>query len=222
MKGFDYGSAASPWQNAPPPIEVDCGGDGRMQGPSTAGGVSQQSTGDPSASAKFPPLPVPAKVATEKKPNPAMERFQEQIMQARAGGVQDMPCFDSLVSASEDAMVSLTDLEGRVLWFSRNARDLLPSFFDNHLIGRTGLEFEPVAKSPLGEVVKGIIRDQPPSFETELVMDDVETGKPWRLSFHMVRINRVGFLWVTTVLAKGQPPGVDPFRVSSWQPSSSS
>ena len=53
-------------------------------------------------------------------------------------------------------------------------------------------------------------------------MDDVETGKPWRLSFHMVRINRVGFLWVTTVLAKGQPPGVDPFRVSSWQPSSSS
>ena len=77
-----------------------------------------------------------------------------------------MPCFDSLVSASEDAMVSLTDLEGRVLWFSRNARDLLPSFFDNHLIGRTGLEFEPVAKSPLGEVVKGIIRDQPPSFET--------------------------------------------------------
>ena len=68
VKGFDYGSAASPWQNAPPPIEVDCGGDGRMQGPSTAGGVSQQSTGDPSASAKFPPLPVPAKVATEKKP----------------------------------------------------------------------------------------------------------------------------------------------------------
>ena len=73
----------------------------------------------------------------------------------------EMKPFDEAVSMSQDSMVSLTDMEGRILWFSSNAKDLLPSFFGEHLVGRTGLEFGVVRDSPLGEFAQRVVTEKP-------------------------------------------------------------
>lgn len=73
----------------------------------------------------------------------------------------EMKPFDEAVSMSQDSMVSLTDMEGRIQWFSSNAKDLLPSFFGEHLVGRTGLEFGVVRDSPLGAFAQRVVTEKP-------------------------------------------------------------